>query len=82
MSAFNEANELASQLVYGRHYQDREAPCEKLTQLVFTRKEQEIIVAPPEATHDAWMNAANRIERLLRSGNWYISINDEDERTK
>jgi hypothetical protein len=68
MSAFNEANELASQLLYGRHYLDDE-PCEKLDELVFVRgSERSVVRAPRDASHESWASAATLIESLLRDG--------------
>ena len=42
MSIFNEANDLASQLVYGRHYQSNE-PCPKPDRLVFVNGDSKLL---------------------------------------
>ena len=53
MSIFNEANDLASQLVYGRYYQLNE-PCPKPDRLVFvngvTTSDPPIVKLIPNAT--------------------------------
>ncbi len=42
MSIFNEANDLSSQLVYGRHYQSNE-PCPKPDRLVFVNGDSKLL---------------------------------------
>jgi hypothetical protein len=68
MSAFNEANELASQLVWGRRYCGDE-PCEKLDELVFVQSgERRVVPAPRDSSHEAWAGTAVLIESLPREG--------------
>jgi hypothetical protein len=69
MSDFNDANELASQLVYGRHYEGDE-PCKKPTRIVFTRGSQERTVTAQQGLteHDRWRFTANLIQSLLAEG--------------
>lgn len=67
MSNFNEANDLASQLVYGRYYQSNEY-CPGLLRLVFVKGDSIAIVTAMESIHDEWAETASSIERLLREG--------------
>jgi hypothetical protein len=67
MSVFNESNELASELVYGRYYQSNE-PCSKPERLVFVKGGSTAIVTATDSVHDEWAGTASCIERLLREG--------------
>jgi hypothetical protein len=71
MSAFNEANELASQLVWSRHYCSDE-PCEKLNEVVLCRDgERKVIPAPSDPTHEVWGDTATFLENLFKEG-WTV----------
>jgi len=65
MSTFNEANDLASQLVYGRYYQSNE-PCPKPDRLVFVKGDSIAVVTDSGSDHDEWADIAIAIDRLMR----------------
>jgi len=67
MSIFNEANDLASQLVFGRCYQSDE-PCPKPERLVFAKGDSIAVVTAADSIDDEWAETASSIERLLREG--------------
>jgi hypothetical protein len=67
MSIFNEANDLASQLVYGRYYQSNE-PCPRPERLVFVKGDSIAVVTATESIHDEWAETASSIDRLLLEG--------------
>ncbi len=65
MSNFNTANDLASQLVWGRYYQGNE-PCFKLTKIIFHRgfaSEEDKVVIENDGQTD-WAEVASRIQAL------------------
>lgn len=64
MSIFNEANDLASQLVYGRYYQSDE-PCPKPDRLVFVKGDSTAVVTTTEESHEEWVDVASAIHNLL-----------------
>ena len=68
MSDFNTANDLASQLVWGRYYQSNE-PCFKLTKIIFHRgfASEDKVVIEKDAQTD-WAAVASRIQTLLCQG--------------
>jgi hypothetical protein len=73
MSNFNEANDLASQLCWGRSYMG-DVPM-KLDQIVLCRtrefREEVIITVPNEAVptkHETWAKVASRLHRLMLEG--------------
>jgi hypothetical protein len=67
MSDFNMANDLASQLVWGRYYQTNE-PCHKPEKTLFYQGKDKQIVTATEQSHKEWAAVASRIEALLRQG--------------
>ena len=67
MSTFNEANDLASQLVHGRYYQSNE-PCPKPDRLVIVKGDSIAVVTDSGSDHDEWANIAIAIDRLMRDG--------------
>jgi hypothetical protein len=73
MSDFNTANDLASQLVWGRYYQGNE-PCFPITNIVFHRglDSDERIVVTCDGTE--WAAIASRIQALLGQGYFYTSL--------
>jgi len=81
MSNFNDANELASNLVFGTHYHDN-SPREqgKPKSLVFTLTRRVIITADAE-THEEWVKVAQEIQDVLDEGFWFKGEGDyEDDR--
>jgi hypothetical protein len=73
MSNFNEANDLASQLCWGRSYMG-DVPM-KLDRIVLRKtrefREEVIITVPDEAVptkHDTWAKVASRLHRLMLDG--------------
>jgi hypothetical protein len=64
MSNFNDANNLASELVFGRYYQSEE-PCPKPERLVFVGGDSTAVVTAKEETHAEWAEVANTIHRLF-----------------
>jgi hypothetical protein len=70
MSIFNEASELASQLVFGRYYQSNE-PCPKPHALVFVKSDSTEVVT----AHPSWAETASAIERLLHADYRLVSTN-------
>jgi hypothetical protein len=79
MSDFNCANDLASQLVFGRWYQSNE-PCPKIEKLVFCRGEyfqgedQVVVTATELESHQEWAAVASRIQALLGQGYQYTTL--------
>lgn len=67
MSSFNDANELASELVFGRYYLSKE-PCPKPERLVFVGGDSTAVVTAKEETHAEWAEVANTIHRLFNQG--------------
>ena len=67
MSNFNEANEFASELVFGRTYQGDE-PTRKPERLVFVRGDSTAVVAATEESQAEWADVAGAIHRLLNEG--------------
>jgi hypothetical protein len=70
MSNFNDANELASNLVFGTHYHNNE-PREqgKPKQLVFTLTRKVVITAEAE-TQAEFAKVAEEIQDVLDEGYW------------
>jgi hypothetical protein len=68
MSFYNDANDLAAQLCWGRYYQGSECP--KIEKIVFTRKDNRVIVVAKNGVdkHEAWRVTANHIHVLLAEG--------------
>jgi formylmethanofuran dehydrogenase subunit E len=74
MSFFNESNDLAAQLCWGRHYQGDE-PCFKPTKIVFHRgldSEDKVVVEDDGQTD--WAAVASRIQALLGHGYDYTTL--------
>ena len=74
MSNFNTANDLASQLVWGRYYQGNE-PCFKLTKIIFHRgfaSEDKVVIENDGQTD--WAEVASRIQALLGQGYDWVAI--------
>jgi hypothetical protein len=67
MSTFNDANDLASELVFGRYYQCKE-PCPQPERLVFVGGDSTAVVTSKEKTHAEWVEVANTIESLFHDG--------------
>lgn len=67
MSNFNEANEFASELVFGRTYQGNE-PAPKPEQLVFVRGDSTAVVTAREESETEWADVASAIHRLFNGG--------------
>jgi hypothetical protein len=67
MSNFNEANELASELVFGKTYQGNE-PAPKPEHLVFVKGDSTAVVTALEESEDEWAGVANVIHRLFNEG--------------
>jgi hypothetical protein len=67
MSNFNEANELASQLVFGRTYQSNE-PAPKPERLVLVKGDSTAVVTASDSVQEDWAETANAIHRLLNEG--------------
>jgi len=67
MSSFNESNEMASELVFGRTYQGNE-PYPKPERLVFVGGDSTAVVTAKEETHAEWAEVANTIHRLFHDG--------------
>jgi hypothetical protein len=67
MSNFNEANEFASELVFGRTYQGNE-PTPKPQRLVFVKDDSTAVVTSLEESEDEWAGVAGIIYRLLNEG--------------
>src|ERR1035441_6178335 len=68
MSVFNDSNDLAAQLCWGRYYQSDE-PCFKPTKIVFHRgldSEDKVVVEDDGQTD--WATVANLIHALLGQG--------------
>ena len=74
MSNFNTANDLASQLVWGRYYQGNE-PCFKLTKIIFHRgfaSDDKVVIENDGQTD--WAEVASRIQALLGQGYDWVAI--------
>jgi hypothetical protein len=74
MSVFNDSNDLASQLVFGRTYQGDE-PCFKPTKIVFHRgldSEDKVVVE--DDGQNGWSAVASRIHALLGLGYDYTML--------
>jgi hypothetical protein len=67
MSNHNEANELASELVFGKTYQCDE-PCPKPEHLIFVKGDSTAVMTAEEETHDEWADVASAIHGLLNEG--------------
>ena len=65
MTNYNDANDLASQLIEGRSYQGGE-PCKKPSRIVFTHPEKQTVVIVDDGR--AWADVATEINRLLAGG--------------
>jgi hypothetical protein len=72
MTHFNDANELAYQLIYTRHYYDDE-PCEPLSMITLWRGSERRVIKKPsrEPNHKDWARIATQIDALLGEG-WTI----------
>jgi len=74
MSDFNTANDLASQLIWGCHYQSNE-PCFKLTKIIFHRglgSDDKVVIENDRQTD--WAEVAARIQALLGQGYEWVAI--------
>jgi hypothetical protein len=67
MSSYNEANEMASELVYGTDYDGTPIPS-RMDRLIFIKGDSTAIVMAKEETHKEWAEVASAIERLLHDG--------------
>lgn len=67
MSNFNDANDLASELVFGSHYRSNEL-CPQPERLVFVNGDSIGVVTAMEATRTEWAEVANTIHCLLNEG--------------
>ena len=67
MSSFNESNEMASELVFGRTYQ-RNEPTPKPERLVFVKGNSTAVVTADEESQREWADVANTIHGLLNHG--------------
>lgn len=78
MSNFNDANELASNLVFGTNYHDNKPIAHRPKQLTFhlTRR---IIVKAEANTHEEWVKVAKEIQDILDEGFWYDAEDDEPD---
>jgi hypothetical protein len=76
MSDFNTANDLASQLIWGRTYQG-DQPCFKLAKVVFHHgnglDSDDRVVVEDDGKGD-WAPVASRIQALLRAYPWYTTL--------
>lgn len=70
MSNFNDANDLASQLVEGRYYQSGE-PCPKPARIDFTHRQKEPIISMVDDGTREWADVASEIHGLLNAGYEY-----------
>lgn len=70
MSFFNEANELASRLVWGCSYQDSAVIC-PLDEVALVRGGDRIVVPAPEQSERAWAETATLLEAMMRDG-WRV----------
>lgn len=68
MSSYNEANEMASELVFGTTYDGEALGRPKPERLVFVKGDSIAVVTATESIHDEWAETASSIERLLREG--------------
>jgi hypothetical protein len=67
MSNFNEANEFASELVFGRTYQGNE-PTPRPERLVFVSGDSTAVVTAQEESEAEWAHVASAIHGLLNAG--------------
>lgn len=67
MSIFNESNNLASELVFGRYYQSNE-PCPQPERLVFVNGDSTAVVTAMEESESEWAAVASAIQRLFSQG--------------
>jgi hypothetical protein len=67
MSSFNESNEMASELVFGRTYQGNE-PTTKPERLVFVKGDSTAVVTAQEESQREWADVANTIHGMLNHG--------------
>jgi hypothetical protein len=67
MSSFNDANELASNLVFGINYHDNKPIDNRPKRLVFTLTKTVTITADAE-THEVWAKVAGEIQDALDEG--------------
>lgn len=67
MSIFNESNNLASELVFGRYYQSNE-PCPQPERLVFVKGNSTAVVTALEESEQEWACVASMIHRLSNQG--------------
>ena len=67
MSNFNDANNLASELVFGRYYQSEE-PCPQPERLVFVKDDSTAVVTSLEESEEEWAGVANIIHSLFNDG--------------
>jgi hypothetical protein len=67
MSSFNESNEMASELVFGRTYQGNE-PTPKPERLVFVKGDSTAVVTAQEESEQEWADVAKTIHGLLHDG--------------
>jgi len=74
MSNFNTANDLASQLVWGRYYQANE-PCFPITKIIFHRgfASEDRVIVEKDGQED-WAAVASRIQALLAQGYDYTTL--------
>ena len=73
MSFFNDSNDLAAQLCWGRYYQS-DAPCPKVEKIAFTRDEDEVVITDNGTD---WAKIASCIQALLRQGYNYTLLPSE-----
>src|SRR5580692_4201979 len=87
MSNFNDANELASNLVFGTHYySDKPMEGPRPEQMSFHLTQRVVLTADAE-THEEWVKIAGWIEELINEGFWLdtpahtcgVSADDDDE---
>jgi hypothetical protein len=69
MSNFNDANQLASNLVFGTNYHDNTPCTHKITKLVFSRTTYVTITADAH-TDEEWRKVSGEIEDVLNEGYW------------
>src|SRR5437868_2797093 len=67
MSNFNDANNLASELVFGCYYQSKE-PCPQPERLVFVKEDSTAVVTSLEESEEEWAGVANIIHSLFLDG--------------
>ena len=67
MSIFNESNNLASELVFGRYYQSNE-PCPQPERLVFVNGDSTAVITALDKSEQEWACVASIIQRLFSEG--------------